>query len=409
MRSLPLLRMALIVSLVLGLTGTAAAAPARLSDRSARPSDGPGAVKARRVCNPSPGPGQASCLAMLRTDLPPLRSVQPGSQPSGYHPSDIQTAYSLPRGGSGRTVAIVNPFDTRTAERDLAVYRRQFNLPPCTTANGCFRKVNQNGGTTQPTAADSGWAMETSLDLDAVSAACPDCKILLVEATDAYFSNLFTAIRQAVAQGAKYVSMSWGAPEFSGETAGDSVFTPGVAFVAASGDAGYPNLIYPAASRYVTAAGGTTLRQVQGTSRFTETAWSGGGSGCSLYESKPPFQHDAGCSRRTAVDISADADPATGLAVYDTTPVDDGSTGWLVVGGTSLSSPLLAGMYAVAGTPGPADHPNSYPYAHPQAFRDITQGSNGSCGGSYLCTARTGYDGPTGIGAPLGIAGLRLP
>jgi subtilase family serine protease len=401
--------MAFIVSLVLGLTGTAAAAPARLSDRSAQPSGGPEAVTARRVCNPSREPGRASCLAMLRTDLAPLRSVLPGSQPSGYHPSDIQAAYGLPRGGAGRTVAVVNPFDTRTAERDLAVYRRQFNLPPCTTANGCFRKINQNGGTTPPTGTDPGWALETSLDLDAVSAACPDCKILLVEATDPYFSNLFTAIRRAVAQGAKYVSMSWGAPEFSGETAGDAVFTPGVAFVAASGDAGYPQLIYPAASRYVTAAGGTTLRQVQVPSGFTETAWSGGGSGCSLYESKPPFQHDPGCSRRTAVDISADADPATGLAVYDTTPTDSGGPGWMVVGGTSLSSPLIAGMYAVAGTPGSADRPNSYPYARPQAFRDITRGSNGSCGGSYLCTARTGYDGPTGIGAPLGVAGLRQP
>nr|WSY53966.1 S53 family peptidase [Streptomyces sp. NBC_00886] len=398
--------MALIVSLVLGLTGTAAAAPARPSGPTAQPSAGPGAVTSRRVCNPSPGPGRASCLAMLRTDLPPLRTVQPESQPSGYHPSDIQTAYSLPRGGAGRTVAIIDPFNTRTAESDLAVYRRQFNLPPCTTANGCFRKINQYGGTTPPRGTDPGWALETSLDLDAVSAACPDCKILLVQSTDAYFSNMFAAVRQAVAQGVKYVSMSWGAPEYSGETAGDSVFTPGVAFVAASGDAGYPHLIYPAASRYVTAAGGTTLRQVQTPPGFTETAWSGGGSGCSLYESKPPFQHDTGCPRRTAVDISADADPATGLAVYDTTPTDNGGTGWMVVGGTSLSSPLIAAMYAVAGTPGPADRPNSYPYAHPQAFRDITRGSNGSCGGSYLCTAKTGYDGPTGIGAPLGIAGL---
>ena len=406
MRTLPLLRMALIASLVLGLTGTATAAPARPADRTPQPNAGREAVTARQVCNPSPGRGRASCMAMLRTDLPAVRSVQPGSQPSGYHPSDIQTAYGLPRSGAGRTVAVVNPYNNRTAESDLAVYRRQFNLPPCTTANGCFRRINQNGGTTPPTGTDPGWALETSLDLDAVSAACPDCKILLVQATDAYFSNLFTAIRQAVTQGARYVSMSWGAPEFSGEAGGDSVFTPGVAFVAASGDSGYPNLIYPAASRYVTAAGGTTLRQLPAPTGFTESAWSGGGSGCSLYESKPPFQHDAGCAHRTAVDISADADPATGLAVYDSTPVS-GSSGWWVVGGTSLSSPLIAAMYAVAGTPGHADRPNSYPYAHPHAFHDIARGSNGSCGGSYLCVARPGYDGPTGIGSPAGVAGLR--
>ncbi|WP_316759437.1 S53 family peptidase [Streptomyces herbicida] len=363
------------------------------------------------MCAPSPGPDQASCLALLRTDMPPLHYAKDESQIPGYHPKDIQSAYDLPRhGGDGRTVAIVNAFDNPNAESDLALYRRTFHLPPCTTANGCFRKINQNGGTTPPPPSPPtfpNWALETSLDLDAVSAACPECKLLLVEANNNLIaSSLLPAVDQAVAQGAKFVSMSWAAPEQPAETTiGDAHFPPGIAFVAASGDSGYPDQFWPAASRYVTAAGGTTLHRIptQHGHRWSETAWSEGGSACSLYEPKPSFQHDPGCPRRTTVDISADSDPNTGLAIYDSFFTG----GWGVGGGTSESSPLIAAMYAIAGTPGPTDRPNSYPYVRPRAFYDVVSGFNGSCAPAYLCVARPGYDGPTGLGAPRGVQGLR--
>ncbi|GLY79744.1 peptidase S8 [Actinoallomurus iriomotensis] len=357
----------------------------------------------RRVCEPSPGAGRAFCLALFRSDLPRITTVSPGFLPPGYGPAEIRDAYRLPTAGFGRTVAIVVAFDDPSAEQDLAVYRNQYGLPPCTTANGCFRKIDQNGGTRYPPS-DAGWAGEASLDMDAVSAACPYCRILLVEANDNFFSNLFTAEDQAVAQGARFVSNSWGANEFSGEELFDRRLAAhsGVAFTFASGDQGYGHQLYPAASPYVTAVGGTSLVRARNPRGWVEGAWSGAGSGCSPYAPKPSFQRDLSCPRRTAADVSADADPMTGLAVYDSFEF----SGWRVFGGTSASAPLLAAMYALAGVPGTADQPSSFPYARPWAFNDIVTGANGSCGGSYLCTAVVGYDGPTGIGTPNGVAGL---
>jgi subtilase family serine protease len=357
----------------------------------------------RRVCEPSPGADRAFCLALSRTDLPRITTLSPGFLPPGYGPAEIHSAYRLPTAGFGRTVAVVDAFDDPNAEGDLAVYRNQYGLPPCTTANGCFRKIDQNGGTRYPRS-DAGWAGEISLDVDAVSAACPYCRILLVEANDNFLSNLFAAEDQAVAQGARFVSNSWGANELSGEGLFDRGFAghPGVAFTFASGDQGYGRQIYPAASPYVTAVGGTSLVRARNPRGWAEGAWSGSGSGCSPYEPKLSFQRDLSCPRRTEADVSADADPMTGLAVYDSFE----SPGWRVFGGTSASAPLLAAMYALAGIPGPASRPNSFPYARPWAFNDIVTGANGSCGGSYLCTAVVGYDGPTGIGTPNGVAGL---
>ncbi|MET8631006.1 S53 family peptidase [Kitasatospora sp. NPDC004669] len=437
MRPTPLMRSLLVLPLLLALAGIAAPAQALTpASGGTQPSD-PGAVTARRACEPAPPPAagaptvaltapsgavvnvpaglRAACLALIRTDLPRLRHPRPDTEPPGYGPRDLQSAYDLPRNGGGdRTVAIVSAFDDRTAESDLAVYRAQFHLPPCTTANGCFRKINQNGGTTPPPTTDAGWVSETSLDLDAVSAVCPDCPdchILLVEADDNNFLNLFPAVAQAVTQNSKFVSMSWGASEFPAQTGLDSFFNlPGTAFVAGSGDSGYPDILYPAASQYVVAAGGTSLhrdRHLVPLLRrgWSESAWIHGGSGCSRFEPKPPWQHDPGCANRTVADLSAVADEATGIAIYATDPNTGPS--WQVAGGTSVSAPLIAGMYAVAGTPGPNDFPNSYPYARPRAFNDIVTGSTGSCGGSYLCTALPGYDGPTGIGTPHGVRGLR--
>ena len=223
--------------------------------------------------------------------------------------------------------------------------RQQFGLPPCTTANGCFRKVDQNGGTSYP-AANSGWDLEIALDVEIAHAICQNCKILLVEASSASVAALGTAVNDAVALGANVVSNSYGAAEFSSETGYDTYYNhPGVAITASSGDGGY-GVEFPAASQYVTAVGGTTLTLNADKTYRGETAWSGAGSGCSLYEPKPAWQTDTGCSRRTVADVSADADPNSGAAIYDSYGYH--GQGWFQVGGTSLAAPLVAAVYALS-------------------------------------------------------------
>ncbi|MFE0461111.1 peptidase S8 [Kitasatospora sp. NPDC058965] len=327
---------------------------------------------------------------------------------SGYGPGDIQSAYNLAAAaaanGAGETVAIVDAQDDPNAESDLAAYRSQFGLPACTSANGCFSKVDENGGTSYPSP-DTGWAGEISLDLDMVSATCPNCTILLVEASTASTQDLGTAVNQAVAMGAKFVSNSYGGSESADEVSADSSYYnhPGVAITVSAGDSAY-GVEYPAASPYVTAVGGTSLTKDSSDRGWSESVWGtsateGTGSGCSAYESKPSWQTDSGCSNRTVADVSAVADPATGVAVYDTY----GASGWQVYGGTSASAPIIAGVYALAGTPGAGTTPAADPYANTAALNDVTTGSNGDCG-SYLCTAGPGYDGPTGLGTPNGTA-----
>lgn len=350
---------------------------------------------AQRVCS-AVAAGVASCNALLLVK----DGVKPNaSSPSGYNPSDLQGAYNLPSAtaGSGQTVAIVDAYNDPKAEADLATYRSYFNLPACTTANGCFKKVNQSGGTSYPSN-NAGWSQEISLDLDMVSAVCPNCHILLVEATSPSFANLGTAVNTAVRLGANTVSNSYGGSESSGESSYASYYNhPGVAITASSGDNGY-GVEVPAAYNTVTAVGGTSLNYSGGTR--SETAWSGAGSGCSAYIAKPSWQHDSGCSRRTVADVSAVADPNTGVSVYDSYS-SQGQSGWLVFGGTSVSSPIIASVYALAGNASSITY-GSYPYSHTGSLHDVTSGSNGSCGGSYLCTASSGYDGPTGLGTPNG-------
>jgi subtilase family serine protease len=325
------------------------------------------------------------------------------SGPTGYGPADLRAAYSLAAtGGAGQTIAIVDAFDDPNAESDLAVYRSTFGLPACTTANGCFRKIDQNGGTSYPRG-DGGWAEEISLDLDMASAICPNCKILLVEASSNSFANLAAAVDQAALQGATVISNSYGGGEFSGEVSAESHFNhPGIAITVSSGDGGY-GVEFPAASRYVTAVGGTTLTRDNSARGFSETVWSGAGSGCSAYITKPSWQTDAGCSRRTVADVAAVANPATGVSVYDTFRLHPG--GWLVFGGTSVSAPIIGAVYALAGNAGSITY-GSYSYTHTSLFYDIISGSNGNCGGSYLCTAKAGFDGPTGNGTPKGTGGF---
>jgi subtilase family serine protease len=359
------------------------------------PGPGHSGLHHQKVCGSAPI-GQASCDSSLVTDANGKPLVT--STPAGYGPADLRSAYNLTSqslsAGGGQTIAIVDAYDDPNAASDLATYRSYFGLPPCTTANGCFRKVNQTGGTSLPRA-NSSWAQEISLDLDMASAICPNCKILLVEASSNSFANLGVAEDYAAAH-ANVVSNSFGGGEFSSETtsAYDGHFNhPGVAITVSSGDSGY-GVEFPAASQHVTAVGGTRLVRDSSARGWQEAAWSGAGSGCSTYVPKPSWQTDSGCARRTVADVSAVADPNTGVAVYDTYR----TRGWLVFGGTSVAAPIVAGVYALAGNASSVLY-GSYPYSHAGSLNDVLTGSNGSCG-SYLCTAASGFDGPTGLGTP---------
>ena len=327
----------------------------------------------------------------------------------GYGPASLQRAYKLPSStaGAGQTVAVIDAFNDPRAAADLAAYRSAWGLPAC--GKGCFRKANQAGADSplpRP-ARNSGWAAEESLDLDMVSAICPKCHILLVEARNATAASLGTAVNTAVSMGAKYVSNSYGGRESASDSSLDSKYYqhPGVAVTASAGDNGY-GVSYPAASRYVTSVGGTSLKAASNSRGWTEKAWGrstgaeGTGSGCSAHDAKPAWQADTGCARRTDNDVAADANPNTGVAIYDTYD----QNGWVEVGGTSVAAPIIASVFALAGPPAAASYPSSYPYAHPGSLFDVTSGADGRCGGSYLCTAKTGYDGPTGLGSPDGAA-----
>ncbi|NKF22491.1 S53 family peptidase [Solimonas marina] len=337
----------------------------------------------------------ARCNSQILVDKQGLPLVT--RTPSGYSPAELRDAYKITSSGSSSTViAIVDAYDYAKAERDLGVYRAQFGLPECTTANGCFKKVDQNGGSNYPRR-NQGWSQEAALDLDMASAMCPNCKIVLVEADSASFQDLATAVNTAAAiPGVHVISNSYG-----GDEAGSASFEPyydhpGIAVTVSSGDDGY-GVEFPASSPHVIAVGGTSLSPASNARGWTETAWSGAGSGCSAVYAKPSWQTDSGCAMRTVADVSAVADPNTGVAVYG--PRLGLISGWLVFGGTSVAAPLVGGIYAVNG--GTATYA-SEPYAQPGGLFDVLSGSNGSCGGSYLCTAGSGYDGPTGLGTPDG-------
>jgi len=346
------------------------------------------------VCGPVTT-GFMRCHAKIRTD------ISTNTAPQGFGPADLRSAYNLPAtGGAGQTVAIVDAYDDPNAESDLAVYRAAYGLPPCTTANGCFRKVNESGQQGSYPKADSGWAGEISLDLDMVSAACPGCKILLVEASAATTADLGTAVNTAASLGATAISNSYGGSEASADTTYSSEYYnhPGVLITASAGDSGY-GAQFPASSQYVLSVGGTSLVTSSSSRGWAESAWSSTGSGCSAVIGKPSFQKDTGCANRTVADVSAVADPNTGVAVY----VTYGGSGWNVYGGTSASSPIVAAIFALLGKTGVT---NAYPYANTGDFYDVASGSNGSCSSAagYLCKAGVGFDGPTGWGTPNGAA-----
>ncbi len=366
-------------------------------------------------------PGHSVCKAVLVPAAGTLSSngtssptVSPsfsgGGVGGGYDPADLRSAYNLPESpGVGQTVAIVDAFDDPNAESDLATYRSHYGLSACTTANGCFKKVNETGGNAYPSP-NPGWSVEISLDLDMVSAACPNCHILLVEASSNNDSNLYASVDEAVALGATEVSNSWAGKEYSTETSFDKYFRhPGVPVTASAGDEGY-RVEYPAASQYVISVGGTKLTKATNARGWTEEAWNKTGSGCSEYEPKPVWQTDSGCVRRTDNDVAAVASTQTPVSVADSyelpSEFSKPEPGWTLVGGTSVSSPLVAGMIALA---------NQYTRTFTGAYAfylqaaqngtgaldDVVSGSNGTCG-NYLCKAGVGYDGPTGLGSPYG-------
>jgi Bacterial Ig domain len=345
------------------------------------------------VCPDVKEPGFARCFAHVRVDA--AGQVVSANAPQGFGPSDLQSAYTIPAGlGTGKTVAIVDAQDDPNAETDLATYRAQFGLPPCTTANGCFHKVDQNGGSNYPQS-DSGWGGEISLDLDMVSAICPSCNILLVETNTAAITDLGAGVNLAVSLGATAVSNSYGGSEDSSDPSTSEQFYhhDGVLITASSGDGGF-GANFPASSQYVVGVGGTSLVQSTGTTRgWVEGAWDGAGSGCSQYIPKPSFQADPGCAQRTVADVSAVADPNTGVAVFDSF----GQGGWIILGGTSAASPIVAATFALTGMSASGVQAL---YAKPSLLFDVTTGSNGTCNPAYLCTAGVGYDGPTGLGTP---------
>jgi subtilase family serine protease len=380
-----------VVVLATGLGSTAAADP-RSTPRS------------ERVCTPHPAPGYATCFAERRTDVQPMSRSHVASPAAiqGYSPADLKAAYAIPTElGAGATVAIVDAFDNPNAEADLAVYRNTWGLPPCGSGDGCFRKVNQDGDTGSLPSTDSGWASEISLDLQMVSAACPRCKILLVEADDTDYDNLGAAENYAATQGVAAISNSYGGTEFpDGVSQARRYFDhPGIAVLAASGDDGF-RVEFPAAAPGVIAVGGTRLDRAANGRGWTESAWIDAGSGCSPFRPKPAWQHDPGCHSRTVTDVAAVADPNTGPAVYDSF-----SGGWTVIAGTSASTPILAGMYALAGNPYPSAQP-LYDTANAAGLNDVTTGQTDDCDTAYLCQAMPGYDGPTGMGTPNGLLAL---
>ena len=411
---------------VLGVLGAAALAIGTIATAVA-PANATGAAhpaaasNVKNVCGAAK-PGFDRCFAQIRTDVhePAHIGRTPGTAgrvaaasaaPAGFGPADLQSAYHLPTtGGANQTVAIVDAGDDPTAEADLAVYRSTFGLPACTTANGCFTKVNERGAAT-PLPADVGWGVEEALDLDMVSAACPQCKILLVEADQPTGTDLGLSVNTAVKLGATEVSNSYGATE-SSVTPGDAAYYthPGTAIVASSGDNGYGIPSEPAVFSSVVSVGGTSLTKATNARGWSETAWFGAGSGCSAWVDKPSWQTDPNCPGRMVADVSADADPNTGPAIYvtDTPDLQGLPSGWSVVGGTSASSPFIAGVIALAGNPAKyADASAFYAPSAQAGLNDVVGGTNGifqDCGGDYQCNAVVGYDGPTGMGTPNGLS-----
>jgi subtilase family serine protease len=380
---------ALAVTTVVGVPGADAASP-QLTHLSG--------LHAARACTTTPAAGHATCFAKGLVNR--KGAVPQASSPlaTALSPTQLRSAYNLTgTNGAGRTVAIVDAYGYPNLERDLTIYRSYYGMPACTTANGCLTIIDQNGGHNAPRT-DLGWSQEQALDVDAVSATCPACKIVVVQTKTNSFANLAQGVVTAANQpGVVAISNSYGGGDLADSTYGSSYNHPGIAVTASTGDNGYQGASFPASSAYVTGVGGTTLT-MSGTTRTSETAWSGAGSGCSAYNTAvAPSSFNTGCAKRAISDVSAAADPNKGgLSTYS--PTSNKSSSWSQWGGTSESSPIIAAVYALAG----GGYSNATPYQHAGSLFDITSGNNGSCPTTQWCQARAGWDGPTGLGTPNG-------
>jgi subtilase family serine protease len=409
------------------------------------------AFRAENACT-VPRPGTASCLALrlVSTSLtgadlksnavrqaaeiahgtsPQVTNKTPN--PDGLGPEQLHAAYSLPTAtfpASTQTIAVVDAYNDPTAEADLAVYDKQYGLPACTTANGCFRKLNEEGHTGPLPATEGGWATEITLDVQMAHAICQSCHVMLVEANNDSFAALGAAVDAAVSAGATEVSNSYGGAEQSGYSSYNAPYDhPGVVITASAGDCGYFNehcedggeaANFPASSPDVVAVGGTTLEA--GASSWSSTVWEGGGSGCSIAFEAPLWQSEVAnysltsCKGgRSVADVAAVANPYTGVNIYDSTPSPSGDpTGWGVWGGTSLASPVIAAEFGLAGGAHGVGFPAKTLYANignSHDLYDVVSGHNGSCAGASSCQARAGYDGPTGVGSPIGLGAFATP
>lgn len=347
-----------------------------------------------------------------------------GSSPStgSLGPIQIHTAYQLPCTPGGpvqsicgapsqfgpNTIAVIGAYHNPTIENDLAVYSAYYGLPPCTKANGCLTVLDEFGGHNTPIQVDAGWTLESAMDVEIAHAVCQTCKILLIEANASTYLDLGTAVNTAAGLGVMAISNSYGSSEFSSQSFYDSYYNhPGIAVTVSSGDSGY-GAGYPASSSNVVAVGGTSLYLFTDYTYSSESVWSGSGSGCSQYASVSgwqlamPIWNQTGCNTKRAVaDIAAVADPNTGAAVYDSTSYY-GQNGWFQVGGTSLSAPIIAAAFALAGGVPAGQNAAAVLYSNPGKFHDISTGSNGFCS-TIMCKGTFGYDGPTGLGSPDGL------
>ena len=411
-----------------------------------------------------PKPHHAACLALVRTQVPATEANAQGVTPftlragaadagpgGGLTPAELGSAYGYDplAGGTGQTVAIVDAFDDPSIASDLETFDAQYGLPACDEANGCFRKVGQTGSRFSLPATDTtGWSVEEALDVETVHAVCASCKVLLVEAEDTSFVSLAAAENEAVALGASEITNSYAGAEGVSAEVQSAYDHPGVVITASTGDEGFdsrsaskppgrPNV--PASLPTVVAVGGTTLQLDESGHRESETVWDESGGGCSLFFAAEGWQLNApgypasGCGgTRLDADVAAVGDPATGFSIYDSYDCgarceqEVGREGWAVIGGTSLSSPLIAALYALAGGSGGVPYPALTLYGHvggPGVF-DVTEGGNGFCGfaggeacgidretgelldckGTTACNAAPGFDGPSGVGSPNSIA-----
>ncbi len=377
------------------------------------------------LCQKPTQASHARCFATLRAD-----SVIGAAFPdavNGLTPNDLSLLYAYPgpgaqgSAGTGQVVGVVVVGDYALAESDLGVYRSYFGLPPCTTANGCLSKIGAGsaGQPSPPASSDSvsalattpgtaGWAAETDIDTQLISATCPNCNIKIAEAASDSLADLSNAVVAAINANATIVSASFGAPESAEDRSYYAAYNnyQNVKVVAAAGDWGY-GVYFPASDPFVIAAGGTTIA-VNADSSISEYAWSGTSSGCSTVFGQRGWQSawalPPGCDKRVVADAAAVGDPDTGVAIYDSS-LNGVSGGWAIFGGTSVSAPIIAGLYALSGDT-QRNRGAQTMYSARSSFLNVTSGSNGTCNPVYLCTAGPGYNGPTGIGVPQGLSGF---